>query len=103
VSEYIVIATPTLMDGTVVRWYRSEAAHERGAEQVSASRNGVIVNGFLHEVPQEVMGQAGEAYQILQGRTARPGSVEPRIEAMVTHRSGWGRNLEPIVRDGASS
>ena len=35
----IVIATPTIMDGTIVRWYTDEAAVERHDQIASASRN----------------------------------------------------------------
>lgn len=39
--EYVCVATPTVMDGTVVRWYADLAAHEQGNVIASASRNRV--------------------------------------------------------------
>lgn len=39
----IVTVTPTIMDGTVVRWYAGEDAEDRGEELASASRNRAIV------------------------------------------------------------
>jgi len=49
VSEHVVTVTPTIMDGTVVRWYRSLAAAESPAVCgiISASRTGVIGGGDL--------------------------------------------------------
>lgn len=39
----IVTVTPTIMDGTVVRWYAGEDAEDRAEELASASRNRAIV------------------------------------------------------------
>lgn len=38
----IVTVTPTIMDGTVVRWYADLAAEDHGEELASASRNRVV-------------------------------------------------------------
>jgi hypothetical protein len=46
--EFVCVATPTVMDGTVVRWYADLAAHERGEEVASASRNGVRLAEDVH-------------------------------------------------------
>lgn len=62
----IVTVTPTIQDGTVVRWYLNESAAELRREVVSASRNGVLVNGYLHEIPAEVMADAQAAYEALR-------------------------------------
>lgn len=69
----VVTVTPTIMDGTVVRWYRSiepamadaTLAVARG-ELLSASRDGVLVRCYLHEVPDDVLRAAREAYQQLK-------------------------------------
>lgn len=42
--RYVVTVTPTIGDGTVVRWHTSEAAAGGGYPFVSASRNAVIVH-----------------------------------------------------------
>ncbi|MFG1659055.1 hypothetical protein ACGFIY_21235 [Micromonospora chersina] len=62
----IVTVTPTIMDGTVVRWYSSEDAVEYGREMCSASRNGVRVNGYLTDVPADVLAAAQQAYEALR-------------------------------------
>jgi hypothetical protein len=46
-SDLVVIITPTIMDGRVVRWYQSLNAAEQSNEIVSASRNGVRVECFV--------------------------------------------------------
>ena len=46
--EYVCVATPTIMDGTVVRWYADLDGYECGAELASASRNRVICEDGVH-------------------------------------------------------
>lgn len=62
----IVTVSPTIMDGAVVRWYSSEDAVEYGREMCSASRNGVRVNGYLTDVPADVLSAAQQAYESLR-------------------------------------
>jgi hypothetical protein len=94
VNDLVVTVTPTIMDGTVVRWYRSLAAAEQRAEMLSASGNGVLVRGFLHEVPPEALAQANEAFEILRGNGPRQ-----LVQDMATHRRKLGdRLLMPILR-----
>lgn len=89
----IVIITPTIMDGLVLRWYVSKSAAENGDETMTASRNGVRVNGYLDDVPPEVLEQAKRAYE-----TLRTGGD---VKNMATHRMGlFSRVLEPIVPAG---
>lgn len=97
-SDLVCTVTPTIQDGTVVRWYRSLRAAEDRAEVVSASRNGVLVRGFLHEVPAEALAKANEAFEILR----RNGPRE-LVQDMATHRTKLGDHLlVPILReDGA--
>ena len=75
----IVISYPTVMDGTVLRWYRDETAAEHGIEAMSASRNGVQVHAFLHQIPDEDLANARAAHAALRDRS---GSVTH----LVTHR-----------------
>lgn len=44
-SAAVVTVTPTILDGTVARWYRSETELAWGNETISASRNGVMGHG----------------------------------------------------------
>lgn len=41
----VVMVTPTICDGQVVRWYVNKHTADRGFEVVSASRNGICVGG----------------------------------------------------------
>ena len=88
----IVTVTPTIMDGTVVRWYHNENAVEYGREMVSASRNGVRVNGYLTDVPGDVLSAAQQAYETLR----RDDRTD--ISHLATHRRrGLFGPLEPIA------
>jgi hypothetical protein len=87
----IVIVTPTIMDGVVVRWYVSEASAENGRERISVSRNGVMVNGYLHEVPDDIFALANEIYLTWK----RDPNAWPDIQKAATHRR-TRRGLEPV-------
>jgi len=84
----IVIVTPTILDGQVVRWYASEEAAQYGQEILSASRRGVQVEGFLHDVPDDVLTQARDAHRVL----AAGGDVGH----LATHRKERFGDLVPI-------
>ena len=59
----VITVTATIMDGTVVRWYRAFGDAQTRRPFLSASRNGVKVHeGYLHEIPDEVLQVAQEAY-----------------------------------------
>jgi hypothetical protein len=89
----IVTVTATVMDGTVVRWHASERAEALGREQVSVSRNGVLVNGYLHEVPEDVLTMAQEIHRGWQNNR----NAWPDIGKLATHRRrGVLGPLEPI-------
>lgn len=94
----VCVAFPTIMDGLVLRWYASPDAYVNGAEMVSASRNGVRVLTFLHEVPADVLTQAQEAHTLI----ARGRGDE--AQAMATHRAMLlSRELVPIDREAANA
>lgn len=62
----VVIVAPTVMDGTVVRWYRSVSAAETSRASVSASRRGVAIHEeFLTDIPTAWVEQAGKAHRVL--------------------------------------
>lgn len=93
-SEIVVTVTPTIQDGTVVRWYASLAAAEHHHDPiVSASRNGVRITTYLHLVPPAVLARANEAHEILRG-----GAPE-LVQDMATHRRKLGGRLLPILRE----
>lgn len=76
VADPVVLVFPTIMDGTVVRWYRDVDAAKYGQEIASASRNGVGVN----MAPREVAIAAYDAHESL-----RRGEDVSHLE---THRRG---------------
>jgi hypothetical protein len=90
--DVIVTVTNTVMDGLVVRWYRSESAERRGVEFMSASRNGVMVGCYLHEVHSDLLAAAKAAYRDLSH------GIETDVRALATHkRNGPFSPLEPVV------
>lgn len=97
-DETVVLVTPTIEDGTVVRWYVHEAAAENCCEYMSASRNGVLVKTYLHKVPEGQLLAAQAAYELM--RRDRNADVSD----MATHRFKrfMGREIEPIVRERVS-
>lgn len=93
----IVTVTPTVMDGTVVRWYHNEDAAEYGREMVSASRNGVRVNGYLNDVAADVLSAAQQAYETLR----RDNRAD--VSGLATHRrSGMFGPLVPVTTGESS-
>jgi hypothetical protein len=63
----IITVKTTIMDGTVVRWYRRLDDANIHRPVLSASRNGVRVHDvYLHEIPDEVLSVAQDAYAVLR-------------------------------------
>jgi hypothetical protein len=95
-TKWVVTVTPTIQDGQVVRWYRTLVAAENGVETMSASRNGVMVNGFLHEVGPTLLAVAEDIRRGL--------SAGWDVSHAATHRRThlFGGDLEPIVREEAT-
>jgi hypothetical protein len=93
-SAPIVVAFPTVMDGLVLRWYRTEDAWKRSTEVISASRNGVSIHcEYLHQVPAGWLEDAQQAHRWLES-----GRVEQARQGIATHRPTRliGGELEPI-------
>lgn len=62
----VVLVTPTVMDGTVVRWYRDVAAAEQYRPVLSASRNGVTVHAeYLTSIPDAWVDDARRTHTTL--------------------------------------
>jgi hypothetical protein len=89
----VVVATPTIMDGVVLRWYHTADAWKWQGEVCSASRNGVSIHcEYLHEVPAGWLEDAQEAHRLMEaGR-------DDQAREMATHRPTrlLGGELEPI-------
>ncbi|WP_084965258.1 hypothetical protein [Thermoactinospora rubra] len=88
----IVLVTPAVMDGTVVRWYRSLAAAETHRPILSASRRGVQTHNdvYLHEIPTQVMQAANAAYETLRR------DPDADLKHLATHRHR-GPSNGPLV------
>lgn len=84
----VVLVTPTIGSGTVVRWYASTAAADNCLELVSASRDGVIGGAGQYLTP-DVFAAAWAAHLSLKaGR---------RVDALATHRRPGVFALRPVV------
>lgn len=98
-SGVVCIVTPTIMDGTVVRWYRSEIAAETRREMISASRNGVKIGEHLTngEVPSVVAALAAQAWAVLRENNGAD------MSSWATHRRGrvLGSSIVPVRREAA--
>lgn len=64
----IVTVTPTILDGTVVRWFPDMPLSQISAVDaiVTASRNGVRVHSYLDQVEPEPLAAARDACELLR-------------------------------------
>ncbi len=91
----IVTVTPAFISGTVVRWYHDDSPIDclNAIEPVaSASRDGIRVGVYLHQVPAEVMQTAREVHDTLR---RNPDADVSRIATHRTRGSLFGP-YEPI-------
>lgn len=88
----VVVATPTVMDGTVVRWFRSMTAYAHHQPSVSASRARVSVHDDEYQtLPQEWIALAMDVHRQL----ARDSHAN--VDHVVTHRREIGSDrLIPV-------
>ena len=77
-SNYCVTSTPTICDGTVLRWYSSEEALIYGNCAISASRNGVVGHGG--QITPPMFQAAWDAHLLLKARR------DEDANRAVTHR-----------------
>lgn len=81
----VVVATPTIMGGLVLCWYRTlDVARYTDAALVSASRSGVMVNGrsYLHDIPAGWITDACRGAEMIQH------GQSDRAREMATHEPG---------------
>lgn len=91
----IITVTPTIMSGTVVRWYKNEYAEETGREIMSASRERVMVTGGdvtnsenMAELISLMATAAGVMLDLRRGKD---------VSSLATHRRHLGsRELTPL-------
>jgi hypothetical protein len=96
--EMICTVTPTINDGTVVRWYFPHdmvavVDQPCSSPAVSATRSGVRVSTYLHEPPTWVMTAAQNAYETLMA------DPDADMTGLATHRRKYaiGGPLVPIA------
>lgn len=92
----VITVTPTIMDGTVVRWYTGALAAEQSRPLLSASRQGVMIHGdvLIADLPASWI----EAAQDAHGRIAAGYAVSH----LATHRKPLGsRELIPVDEGGS--
>lgn len=98
-SGFVVIAYPTILDGLVLRWFRTaeDAANHRCFQSVS--RNAVEIYIDASEIPGQATVDAANAYQFLKARR------EDDAMAFVTHRFTrfMGDEIEPVEKVGQAS
>jgi hypothetical protein len=96
-DQPVITVTPTIMSGTVVRWYSGLAAAENGREVLSASRDGVMVLDYLTDVPAAWVDAALQAFQAMR--------ADRRVNLMhlATHRHKhfMGHELVPVTTPAA--
>lgn len=94
----VITVTATVMDGTVVRWYRALGDAHIHRPFLSASRNGVKVHeGYLHEMPADCVKAAEDAYEVLRYRR------DADMSRLATHVSTGPSNgpLTPVEEASA--
>jgi hypothetical protein len=85
IRSVVVTVAPTVMDGTVVRWYRDLPAAENDREFLSASRNGVIAGTYhLSDIPPLLMDAAQSAFRALEANR------DADLRSLATHRREGG-------------
>lgn len=91
----VVTVTPTIMDGTVVRWYANLAAAENRHEYLSASRNAVMVDAEMKDTAEvgEIVTAIQRACDVMV-RLRRGDDVRD----LATHdRPFASRRLDPVL------
>ncbi len=91
----VIMVTSTIMDGTVVRWYRSVHAAELHHPAVSASHRGVAIHEeFLTGIPSSWVEGAEQAFHALSANTR----VDLSHLATHRHRQFLNGPIEEVPR-----
>jgi len=97
----VIVATATVMDGLVLRWYRTTDDWNDRTAAVSASRNGVCIHTvYLHQVPPGWLEDANRAWQLIAS-----GRVAQARREMATHEPTRliGGELRPAAAPAEST
>ncbi|MGW6502968.1 hypothetical protein [Nonomuraea angiospora] len=62
----MIVTVNTFSNETMVRWFRSLEAAQTQRHVMSATRHGVRVEVYLHEIPAEALRAAQNAYEVLR-------------------------------------
>ena len=89
-SDHVCLVTPTVQDGTVVRWYASVDAAEHHDMIASASRS--KVEFYREQVPARVRDAAQAAHRELSGNH----NAGMRHYATHEHSGAFGGRLVPV-------
>lgn len=101
-DEPVITVDVAVMDGTVVRWFRSLSAAETNRPTVSASRQGVMVHGeYLTSVPEVWIEAARAAHRKLT-RAPRADMTSLATHQRRTVLGARSGPLDPITKEQAS-
>lgn len=93
----IVTVTPTIMDGTCVRWYLSETAEKAFQPVATASRN---MPWYVDDCPPDLRAAADEAYEWLKRNQWVSDRTEQAREKWATHDRPFPHGeLKPINKE----
>jgi hypothetical protein len=93
----IIVGHNTILSGYVLRWYRDTDEAIRGNARMSASRDGVLIECWLHEIPTDQLDLARGAHMLLR----RGGETELKVaRSYATHTTALfgGRAVLPVER-----
>jgi hypothetical protein len=82
-SDWVSVATPTIMDGTVIRWNRNETDAEHVRPMASASRNRVELDE--DRIPAELRARVTDAATAAHRELAGNRDADVRHYATHTH------------------
>jgi hypothetical protein len=89
-SDWVSVVTPTIMDGTVVRWYRDQADAEAVRPMASASRNRVELDEHL--IPAELRARVTDAANAAHRELAANRRADVDHYATHRHETPFGRS-----------
>lgn len=94
-SDWVSVVTPTIMDGTVVRWYRNAADAEAVRPMASASRNRVQIDEHL--IPVELLARVTDAAQGAHRELAGNRDADVRHYATHRHETPFGPLIPAVT------
>ena len=94
----IVTVSPTIMDGTVVRWFESKGAEKAFRPIATASRN---MPWYADDCPDDLRAKVDEAYEWLKRNQWASDRTQQAREKWATHDRPFPHGeLKPYERTG---